>query len=241
MKHSIKRIISLWSAVLMMLNIVLPTGALSDGNEAVYQSELPVDLPEGALSPEDILGPGVNFGVIAGKYKQKGHTETNFAVKEFEMDRRAIEIFIEDTDSIPFYIGELVNNTVFWNGGDTNIDFDIYINKNQTHKGFKQDDHRNPGPDIHDAPYIQYMDLDHATNVYGREKEEINAYVEYLLNYADNSSQILDSKPATCTPTFRDQWDKTIDLTAPGFPTSGTIYVDCANMKNVMILLSSFR
>ena len=67
MKHSIKRIISLWSAVLMRLNIVLPTSALSDGNEAVYQSELPVDLPEGALSPEDILGPGVNFGVIAGK------------------------------------------------------------------------------------------------------------------------------------------------------------------------------
>ncbi|QTE68899.1 Cna B-type domain-containing protein [Clostridiales bacterium] len=234
MNRSIKRIISLWSAVLMILNVMLPAGALSDGNEAVYQSELPVDFPEGALSPEAILGPGVNFGVIANKYKQKGHTETNFAVKQFEMDRRAIEIFIEDTDSIPFYIGELVNNTVFWNGQDTNIDFDIYINKDQTHKGFKQDDHKNPGPDIHDAPYIQYSDLDHATNVYGREKEEINAYVDYLLDYAENSSRILNGKTATCTPTFTSEWDKTIDLTAPGFPTSGTIYVDCRNMKNVM-------
>ena len=76
MKRSLKRIFSFWAAVLMMLNIVIPTGSLADAAEgdasAQFQTIIPVALPDGALSPASILGPGVEYGVIAEKYIQKG-------------------------------------------------------------------------------------------------------------------------------------------------------------------------
>ena len=223
MKRNANRIISLWAAVLMVFNIVMPAGAaLADGTgaSATYENGLPVDFSDGPLSPETILGPAVEYGVVANKYDQTGHTETNFAVKEFQINNsQSIEIIGSGDAPIPFYIGQLSDGTRFWNGQATNVVFDVFINKNQA-------DHGKP----HENKHVVYSNDYPPTNVYGREKDVINAYVDTLLNYAASSSNVLANKQATCRP---NPADKTIDLTTQGYPKEATIYVDCTHLKNV--------
>ena len=108
----------------MVFNSV-PISAFADA-EITYQGGLPVSIAEGALTPQQILGNAVEFGVVANKYKQTGHTETNFAVKHFELDKsQSIEIMGSGSNPIPFYIGELDGSTKFWNGQATNVVFDV--------------------------------------------------------------------------------------------------------------------
>ena len=134
MKRTAQRIISILASVMMVFNAV-PISAFADA-EITYQGGLPVSIAEGALTPQQILGPAVEFGVVANKYKQKGHTETNFAVKHFELDNsQSIEIMGSGSNPIPFYIGKLDGNTYFWNGEATNVTFDVFINKTQCSKG----------------------------------------------------------------------------------------------------------
>ena len=229
MKRNLQRIVSIWAAVLMVFNIVTPTFASAAGNDpsATYQTGLDVADLDGTLTPQSILGPAVEYGVVAEKYKQTGHTETNFAVKRFEInDSQSIEIMGSGSNPIPFYIGKLDNNTTFWNGESTNVVFDVYINKNQSSKGL-----HNTGKNV------EYSRTEPATNVIPMEETAINKYVDSLLNYAVASSTNMAKKignEATCIPTFENQWDKSIDFTAPGFPKTGTIYVDCSNMAGVM-------
>ena len=221
MKRKVQRIISFWAAVMMIFNVVIPTGAFADDASAVYQNGLPVDFSDGALRPETILGPGVEYGVIADRYEQTGHTETNFAVKEFKHNEsQSIEIVGSGDAAMPFYIGDLVDGTKFWNGQATNVVFDIFINKNQA-------DHGKP----HEKKHIMYSNDYPKTNVYPREKSEINSYVESLKNYAKSSSTALYNKQATTRP---DGTKKIIDLTTQGYAKDATIYVDCSNLKNVM-------
>ena len=117
MKRSLKRIFSFWAAVLMMLNIVIPTGAVADVSDpsAEFQATLPVGLPDGALTPAAILGAAVEYGVIAEAYEQTGHTETNFAVYRFKHNS-SIEIMGSGDNPIPFKIGNLDVGTTFWDG-----------------------------------------------------------------------------------------------------------------------------
>ena len=224
MKRTFERIISFWAAILMVFNVIVPAGAaLADGNgaSAIYQNGLPVDFSDGALRPETILGPAVEYGVVANLYDQTGHTETNFAVKQFQLNNsQSIEIMGSGDAPIPFYIGELTSGTRFWNGQATNVVFDVFINKNQA-------DHGKP----HENKHVVYSNDYPPTNVYGREQSEINSYVNTLMNYAASSSAALSRKQATCRP---DGNSKIIDLTKQGYPKDATIYVDCANLKNIM-------
>ncbi|SMC48009.1 Cna B-type domain-containing protein, partial [Aristaeella lactis] len=222
MKRTAQRIISLLASVMMVFSSV-PITALADA-EITYQNGLPVSIAEGALTPQQILGPAVEYGVVANKYKQSGHTETNFAVKHFEINNsQSIEIMGSGSNPIPFYIGELDNNSYFWNGEATNVTFDVFINKNQSSKG-KTDSNANVRCSRDNPP----------TNVYPRETSDINAYVDTLISYPVKMSQLMSQK-STYTPTFENN-SKTIDLTGPAFSAAknATIYVNCANMKNIM-------
>ena len=222
MKRNVQRIISILASILMVFNSV-PISAFADA-EITYQGGLPTAIAEGALTPQQILGNAVEFGVVANKYKQKGHTETNFAVKHFELDNsQSIEIMGSGSNPIPFYIGELDSNTYFWNGEATNVTFDVFINKDQSSKG----------PTNSNAK-VRYSRENPPTNVYPMEKNKINSYVDTLLNYPVRMSQLMAGK-TTYTPTFPNN-SKTIDLTGPAFSQAknATIYVDCTNMKNIM-------
>ena len=57
-----------------------------------------------AISPYDVLGEGAEFGVVADKYIQTMHTETNFAVHSFENTADApLEVDASGDFPIPFY------------------------------------------------------------------------------------------------------------------------------------------
>jgi hypothetical protein len=116
MKRSLKRVLSFWAAVIMMLNIVMPTGAFADVSEASaeFKATLPTALPEGAISPASLLGPAVEYGVIAEEYEQTKHTETNFAVYKYSQpNSHSIEVIGSGDNNVPFRVAELVGNTKF--------------------------------------------------------------------------------------------------------------------------------
>ena len=191
MKRKVQRIISILASVLMVFNSI-PISAFADA-EITYQNGLPVSIAEGALTPQQILGPAVEFGVVANKYKQQGHTETNFAVKHFELNNsQSIEIMGSGEKPIPFYVGKLDGKTYFWNGEATNVTFDVFINKNQSSKG-PTDSNAN----------VRYSRANPPTNVYPRDENEINAYVDTLISYPERMSQLMAQR-STYTPTFGD-------------------------------------
>ena len=222
MKRSLKRAFSFWTAVLMMLNIVLPTGALADvGNpSAEFQSTLPTAMPAGALTPAGILGPGVEYGVIADTYTQKNHTETNFAVYTYnQVDGNSIEIIGSGANPIPFKIANIANQ--FTNGEQTKVDFDVYVNRTQTGK-------------IHHNDAKTHK----KTNIIEMGAEEIKKEVNELLAYGVNSSNLMKQyvgNNATVKPTSAHINGKTLDLTSDSLiPKQGTIYIDATNLGNIV-------
>ena len=60
-----------------------------------------------ALTPQDILGEAVEFGIVANKYIQHGHTETNYAVNYlYDADNTDLDGSGE-LGPIPFYVGRI--------------------------------------------------------------------------------------------------------------------------------------
>ena len=225
MKLKLKRFISFTTAVLMLFNM-LPTEVLAADNNpsAVYENGLMVQLPEGALTPQQVLGGALEFGVVAGEYTQTAHTETNFAVKVFDQDiQQCVEIMGSGDTPIPFYVGKLPNGKRVWMGENTKVDSDVFINEKQKATGSHN------GKNM--PPYVQYSSTAHKTNVYGRPESEINGYVDSLLNYVNSVSNLMKNK-TTITPSL--QAGGVLDLTGDGFPESGTIYINCDNLKGFL-------
>ncbi len=225
MKRNVQRIISILASILMVFNSV-PISAFADA-EITYQGGLPVAIAGGALTPQQVLGGAVEFGVVADTYKQTGHTETNFAVKHFVMNDQSIEIIGSGTNPIPFYVGQLDEKTVLWNGKDTNVVFDIFINKDQSSKGVYKN-----------HPYggrynVEYSKLDPATNVHAMEKNDVNSKVTSLLSHPVNMSSLLAAKEAHYTPPAG---TNVIDLTGPMFDKAknATIYINCENVQDII-------
>ena len=248
MKHTFKRIVSIWTAILMLISYI-PTGALADDPTAAAEFDsngLMVRLPGGALTPQQVLGGALEFGVVADHYVQTEHTETNFAVNVYDQNKnQSIEIVGSGTNPIPFYVGELPYNRRVWNGGDTNVDFDVFINSGKATKGKDAGPDKIPGntyPDYpdnnHVAPYVQYSNrgpgkTNKATNVYGRSQGEITSYVKKLTDYVESVS-ILLADEADIAPNLPKQQGKVLDLTTENFPKTGTIYIDCENLTGFM-------
>ena len=167
MKRNFKRFLSIWTAVFMLFNMV-PVDVFAA--EAVYENGLMVQLPDGALTPEQVLGDGYEYGVVAHRYEQTGHTETNFAVWEYSQSYSdSIEIVGSGDNPIPFYVGKLTDGSRLWNGQDTNVDFDVFINENQSGKG---------APANSTPPHVQYSNVGNGrpnkeTNVYPRTEQSI--------------------------------------------------------------------
>ena len=218
MKRSLKRVISFWAAVLMMLNIVIPTGAVADVHDpsAEYQATLPTALPDRMLLPGDILGEAVEYGVIAEEYKQSEHTETNFAVYRYEQDSsKSILIKGSGANRIPFKVAKLNGNSQFFLDEETNVDVDVFINEDQT-----------------DRIHIANGASGKTAQIIRQSEDTIKKDVEKLLARALRYSSLMSSRVgenATVIPRQRDIIDGYLDFTRDPTPQSGTIYVDCSD------------
>lgn len=187
--------------------------------DCVYNIYLTRQTLEDALGPEDILGEAVEFGIVANRYDQFGHTETNFAVNHFFDNNQNIDIDGSGDGPIPFYVGDITDtaesgvtttNPRLWLSSGTTIDADIFMN-----------------PDDFAAHKYEITSTK-TTNVYPMAEADINAYVNSLIQAGKATSLALASK-TTMKPVF-DGTNFTVDTT--GYPDGTTIYVDADGILN---------
>ena len=86
---------------------------------------------------QTILGEAVNFGVVADKYVQGNHAQTNYAVVTFERKGDVVcEPDLINGATIPFYAANVTNGARFGNSTYKNVDTDsvtyLYHTSNQT-------------------------------------------------------------------------------------------------------------
>ena len=129
MKQSLRRLMSLLASIMMLLNVVLPTGAMADPDPVVkedtgYKARV-APQPTQDYNYRSILGNGVYFGITANKVTQVGDLQTNFAVKQYQNKPgdadpsiasqvdgtgESITPNLSGTSSGNFYVGEIVGN-----------------------------------------------------------------------------------------------------------------------------------
>lgn len=65
------------------------------------------DYEDTAFTPYDVLGDGAEFGIVANRYEQYGHTETNMAVNSFKDEGGNIDLGGAGDAVMPFYVGSV--------------------------------------------------------------------------------------------------------------------------------------
>lgn len=90
-----------------------------------------------SVNYQTILGEAVNFGVVADKYVQGNHAQTNYAVVTFERKGDVVcEPDLINGATIPFYAANVTNGARFGNSTYKNVDTDsvtyLYHTSNQT-------------------------------------------------------------------------------------------------------------
>lgn len=178
---------------------------------------------ESSLTPEDVLGDAANFGIVAERYDQFGHSETNFAVKYF-FNNANIDVDGSGDTPVPFYVAEItdtaregtINNAdqIFILSEKTTVPADIYATLEDTTPINHHDG-------ISDYGKIQIKNPK-PTNVYPTAKNEIENYVDSLINYGKGKSAELASK-VHIAPVY-DGTQYIVDTT--GYPDGTTIYIN---------------
>lgn len=196
---------------------------------------------ETALTPEDVLGDAANFGIVADRYDQFGHSETNFAVNHF-FDTENIDIDGSGDTPIPFYVADLtdtardgtVTNTfnktndadpndtnnkkrILWLSNKTTVPVDIFAATTDATPEY----HNNEGT-VSTYGKIRITSPKPAT-IYPTESTQISNYVNSLITNGKTKSNQLASK-ANLTPEYNAGGDFIVDTT--GFPDGTTIYVN---------------
>ena len=162
----------------------------------------------GALSPEDILGDAAEFGIVANRYEQSGHTETNFAVNSFSCNSN-IDIDGSGTSAIPFYVGNIDEGSALWLSAGNKVPIDVFI---------RPEDYT-----LHNNSTNEYGKIHITstlpTNVYTKSESEINAYVNGLISAGRATSQAMAGRSIIAPVTGQN--NKTVDFTS--YPDDITI------------------
>ena len=186
-----------------------------------FNFELKKTSYDSAKTPDDILGDAAEFGIVADTYKQSGHTETNYAVKNLD-DNANSDVCGSGTGSIPFYVSNIINNTLDIH--ETSCPIDLYIPADQDSKLHyhiqELKDSVFDGPDtpkeIKGLPKLTEYNLSH---------EEIERYVDSMISAGQQTSTEMAAK-SFMRPILRANV-KTIDTRQ--FPDGKTIYIDCTD------------
>ena len=176
---------------------------------------------ENAISPEEILGQAAEFGIVANRYDQFGHSESNFAVNYF-FDNSNIDIDGSGDTPIPFYAADITrtaqngttnsNDPVLKLSEKTTVPADIYATSGDINATPKKIDSTNPYP----------------TKTIPTDKTNIENYVQKLINDGKNKSTELASQ--TNLRPENSGTNYTVDTT--GFPDGTTIYINADGILN---------
>ena len=160
-----------------------------------------------ALTPDDILGEAAEFGIVANRFEQQGHTETNFAVKSFKSGDN-IDIDGSGSAAIPFYVAAMDNGSRLQITKGTTVDVDVFYGDGL----LSQIDDSDPDLKVH----VEKVPM---------AKSDVEAYVQSLIDHGKNMSTTMLSRN-NYTPV--NDGSKVIDTTS--FPDDSTIYIDCTNI-----------
>ena len=180
-----------------------------------------------AITPEEILGDAYEFGIVADTYEQKGHSETNYAVKNLNHNANT-DVCGSGTGAMPFYVSNVTANTLDIHL--TSCPIDLFIPSDQDSmlqvphiKDLKESVFGDDAPEgIRGLPKLVEYNLSH---------NEIESYVDRMI--ADGGKKSVDLKNAETTmrPVLSGN-RKTIDTRQ--FPDGKTIYVDCTDCTGVI-------
>ncbi len=181
---------------------------------------------EDAKTPDDVLGDAVDFGIVADTYKQAGHSETNYAVKNLNHNANT-DVCGSGTGWMPFYVSNITGNSL--DIEKTACPIDLYLPEDQDSKLAQAHinylkthtfDETAPAA-IQGLPMLTEYHLSHS---------EIESYVDSMIAYGKTQSAAMAAK-TTFAPVLSGN-NKTVDTTQ--FPDGKTIYVDCSNCSGVI-------
>ncbi|MBQ6504941.1 MAG: sortase [Flexilinea sp.] len=181
----------------------------------IYNLRLTKQTLNNSITPEDVLGEAAEFGIVANRYDQFGHSETNFAANYF-FDNSNIDIDGSGDTAIPFYIGKVdtkaedgtVNNdSKFLLSQQTTVPADIFATQDDINAS---------------SPKRIEITSSKPTKLYPMAQTSINTYVNSLIEAGKNKSAEFASQ-TNLKPVFSGT-QYTVDTT--GFPDGTTIYVN---------------
>ncbi len=197
---------------------------------------------EGKYNYASILGPNLNYGIVADHLYHENHLQTNFAVNHYTGHGHDARPDLSGSSGGQIVIGEY--NTIvsdFWTNGPVNgvgeavttVDIAgqlkignpltntlvVYADDNSGAPGALGTDDAKVRGTLDKVVVIQTDGAELSTNI-----------VEPALHYMDRMSAELAAQPATFAPAIPSNGKLTIDTTA--FPDDATIFIDADPIKN---------
>ncbi|MBQ9329359.1 MAG: hypothetical protein IJ225_12610, partial [Solobacterium sp.] len=170
-----------------------------------------------AITPYDVLGEGEEYGVVANEYIKCDHSETNFAVNVFREESSAgFDLAANNGESnvMPYYVGEY--NVIHFT---SNVTVNPEINTPST----KSDPYvHNSNNSEESTDHIHQDGGGYDVTVIPTPKEEVQSYVNGLINKLTESSETYRDKPSVKAG------GKVVDTTS--FPDNTTIYIDSTDL-----------
>ena len=106
-KRILKRVLSVATASMLTVGLLSMGGTQKSMDAVKAATEQEYDSVS-LVNYSTILGRAVDYGILANKYEQQNHTETNFAVKVYEKNRDINnDPDLAGGDPLPFIIGDI--------------------------------------------------------------------------------------------------------------------------------------
>ncbi|MDO4864393.1 MAG: SpaA isopeptide-forming pilin-related protein, partial [Ruminococcus sp.] len=232
----------------------------ADKLEATYTKKYNLKLADYSsdLTYDSILGNGVYFGIVADRYNQNGHAETNFAANYYQHSASAMapdlagpfagHIYIANYYEFPFEEKELPNQ---WNPevlekqkvydtafNEANVVLPADIKDGDNKPGtFKLDTWGDATPPTVHVPNTGAAEKSVGTNGTGltispeSSEDMMNKVVQPMIDQMIETSNEMVKKPATIKPVIVGEYAY-IDGT--GFDEGANIYVDADSLLDYM-------
>lgn len=254
MRKGLKRVLSIGMAAVMAASIAV-TGGIGGLKTVNATAGLK---PASSATIESILSTE-NYGIIASKYVQRNHTETNFAVKEYENTGGAsVDVDLAGTADVPFIIGaygaddanRYMRFGASWGDPETGqkVDMKYYL---EVGPDIKDTDAAHTGGNFTQNAFITGDGVGKITLNWAPDTlENINSKIDNMISTIKTKSSVLASETATIT--FVDSESKAgdgkiylandgdyeLDLTGIDAAGDSVVYIDVEDGSNLYGVIS---
>lgn len=215
MEKKVLRNVAVWLLSLVCFFCYIPTSVFAD-EEVTYNEA--TDTVED-VNYQKILGDAMEYGVVADTFRQQNHTQTNFAVCEYDRGGdQLLEADLMGKGNIPFIIGKMENKIRF--GQHT------YNNENVTMDVVTSDAYKGD-----DSAFIRDNKERVTVNPTYESEESVRNRVAKLQNHVAEWSKKLAAKKATVVLP-ENMRSNTINLTR--YDDNAVVYVEIPENGNFL-------